>query len=150
MKRSARQTYPWSIERLIMPKISTAVPAGSVTTPTRTSSHNRSIGNGADDILRTLVNGLGKKAVAAIFNKDVRTIDRWLKSTAGLGMDNERLLRDSFQIFSLVEEADDAHVARAWFLGMNPNLRDHSPIEVLAEGRAREVVAAARVFVNGA
>ena len=133
-----------------MPKISTVIPASSVTTPTRTSSHNRSIGNGVDDILRTLVNGLGKKAVAAIFKKDVRTIDRWLKSTAGLGMDNERLLRDSFQIFSLVEEADDAHVARAWFLGMNPNLRDHSPIEVLAEGRAREVVAAARVFVNGA
>ncbi|WP_307482343.1 hypothetical protein [Microbacterium trichothecenolyticum] len=96
------------------------------------------------------MNSLGKKAVAAIFGKDVRTIDRWLKSPTRLDMDNERLLRDSFQIYSLIEEADDAHVARAWFLGMNPNLGDHSPIEVLAEGRAREVVAAARVFVNGA
>lgn len=133
-----------------MPSISGAIPSGSVTTPTRTSSHKRSIGNGRDDVLRTLVNGLGKKAVAAVFEKDVRTIERWLKSTSSLGMDNERLLRDTYQIFLLIEEADDVHVARAWFLGMNPNLGDHSPIEVLAEGRAREVVAAARVFVNGA
>ncbi len=133
-----------------MPKIGAALAAGSLATPTRTSSHNKSIGNGADAILRTLVNSLGKRAVAAIFKKDARTIDRWLKSPTSLGMDNERLLRDSFQIFSLIEEADDAHVARAWFLGMNPHLSDHSPIEVLADGRAREVVAAARVFVNGA
>lgn len=133
-----------------MPKIASAIPFNSSVAPTRTSSHNTSIGRGADDVLRTLVNGLGKKVVAAIFKRDVRTIERWLKSTANLGMENERLLRDTYQIFLLLAEADDIHVARAWFLGMNPNLNDHSPIEALAAGRAREVVAAARAFVNGA
>lgn len=133
-----------------MPKITSVNQSATVAGPTRTSSHSRSIGRGADDVLRTLVTGLGKKAVAAIFGRDVRTIERWLRSTAGIGMDSERLLRDTYQIFLLIEEADDVHVARAWFLGMNPNLGDHSPIERLAEGRAREVVAAARTFVNGA
>lgn len=133
-----------------MAKVSAVNPAANAVTPTRTNSHKQSIGRGADDVLRTLVNALGKKAVATIFSKDVRTIERWLRSTSGLGVENERLLRDSYQIFLLIEEADDVHVARAWFLGMNPNLGDHSPIERLAEGRAREVVAAARVFVNGA
>lgn len=120
------------------------------TTPTRTSSHKKSIGDGCDDILRTLVAALGKNAVATIFRKDVRTIERWLASPLPLGIDRERLLRDTYQIFTLIEEVDDAHVARAWFLGMNPNLDDHSPLEVLAAGRAREVVAAARSFANGA
>lgn len=133
-----------------MPKITAVNSSATAGAPTRTSSHSRSIGRGADDVLRTLVNGLGKKAVAAIFSKDVRTIERWLRSTSNIGMESERLLRDTYQIFLLIEEADDVHVARAWFLGMNPNLGDHSPIERLAEGRAREVVAAARAFVNGA
>lgn len=118
--------------------------------PTRTSSHKRSIGSARDDILRTLVGALGKKAVAAIFQVSIRTIDRWLKATTNMGMEQERLLRDTFQIYTIIEEADDAYVARAWFLGMNPNLSDRSPIEALAEGDARKAVAAARVFANGA
>lgn len=39
-------------------------------------------------------------------------------------------------------------VIRAWFMGMNPQLGDESPIEALREGRVRDVMAAARAFVN--
>jgi hypothetical protein len=131
-----------------MAKLSATVPGAK--SPTRTSAHTQSIGAARDDVLRVLVGGLGKKAVAAVFQKDVRTIERWLKSTSSLSMENERLLRDTYQIYAMLVEADDAYVARAWFIGMNPALADRSPIDMLAEGRAREVVAAARVFVSGA
>jgi hypothetical protein len=43
---------------------------------------------------------------------------------------------------------DSPAVVRAWFMGMNPQLDDENPAEVLAEGRSREVMAAARAYVN--
>ncbi|MCU1419892.1 MAG: hydrolase family protein [Mycetocola sp.] len=48
----------------------------------------------------------------------------------------------------LLTTADSAAVARAWFMGMNPHLNDETPAEVLADGRTREVLAAARAFID--
>jgi uncharacterized protein (DUF2384 family) len=120
-------------------------------TPTRTTAHSKSIGDGLDDILRTLVLVLGKKVVADIVKKDVRTVQRWQSGKgAAVGVENERILRDVFQIYTLISTVDSDATARAWFLGMNPLLDDHSPVDVLIEGQARSAVAAARAFVNGA
>lgn len=116
--------------------------------PRQRSAHQRAVNSDQDDALRALVSALGKHPVAAIFNKDTRTIERWLKQGAQLKVEEERRLRDAFHVFSLIEEADDAHVARAWFIGMNPELEDDSPIEQLAAGNARAVLAAARSYVN--
>ena len=116
--------------------------------PRQRSAHERAVGSGQNDALRALVAALGKHAVAAIFDKDVRTIERWLKPGVQMKIDDERRLRDAFNVFSLIEEADDAYVARAWFIGMNPQLDDDSPIEQLAAGNARAVLAAARAYVN--
>lgn len=121
--------------------------------PRRRGGHPRSVSSDQNDVLRTLVAALGKHVVAAIFNKDVRTVERWLKSdlaTAALKVEDERRLRDAFHVFSLIEEVDDADVARAWFLGMDSQLDDESPIEQLAAGNARAVLAAARAYVNAA
>ena len=63
-------------------------------------------------------------------------------------MEDERRLRDALQVFSLIYEADGPEVARAWFLGMNPQLDDDSPVEQLTAGNAREVLAAARSYVD--
>ena len=104
--------------------------------------------NSENEVLRALVAALGKYPVAAIFGKDARTIERWLKSGVRLKAEDERRLRDAFRVFSLIEEADGAQVARAWFLGMNPQLNDDSPVEQLAVGNARAVLAAARSYVN--
>ena len=100
------------------------------------------------EVLRALVAALGKYPVAAIFGKDVRMIERWLKPGIQLKVEDERRLRDAFQVFSLIHEADGAEVARAWFIGMNPELGDDSPVEQLAAGNARAVLAAARSYVN--
>ena len=122
----------------------------STNAPTRTTAHGRSIGSAIDEIIRVLVQNLGKNVVAAVLQKDIRTIQRWLSPRGvTVGMDDERILRDVFLIYSTIEDADDAHVARAWFLGMNPHLNDSSPIDALIEGKSRAVVAAARTFANG-
>lgn len=63
-------------------------------------------------------------------------------------MEDERRLRDAFHVFSLIQEVDGADVARAWFIGMNPELDDDCPVEQLAAGNARAVLAAARSYVN--
>jgi hypothetical protein len=41
------------------------------------------------------------------------------------------------------------HTIRAWFIGMNPQLDDESPIEAVLSGRHKEVLAAARAFLAG-
>ncbi len=108
--------------------------------------------NHQNDALRALVAALvaalGKHAVAAIFGNDTRTIERWLKPGVQLKVDDERRLSDAFEALSLIEQADDIYVARAWFIGMNPQLDDESPIEQLAAGSARGVLAAAHSYVN--
>lgn len=130
-----------------MTKATLATTATSVA-PRQRSAHERAVGSDQNDALRALVAALGKHAVAAIFDKDARTIERWLKPGIRMKIDDERRLRDTFQVFSLIEEADDAYVARAWFIGMNPQLDDDSPVEQLAVGNARAVLAAARAYVN--
>lgn len=100
------------------------------------------------EALHALVAALGRYPVAAIFGREVRTIERWLKPGIQLKVEDERRLRDAFQVFTLIEEADDADVARAWFIGMNPELDDDSPVEQLAVGNAPAVLAAARSYVN--
>jgi len=102
------------------------------------------------EALHALVAALGKYPVAAIFGQDARTIERWLKPGVRMKEEDERRLHDAFQVFSLIEEADSADVARAWFIGMNPELDDDSPVEQLAAGNASAVHAAARSYVNAA
>ena len=116
--------------------------------PRQRSAHELAVDHDQTEALRVLVAALGKHPVAAIFSRDARTIERWLRPGVQLKVEDERRLRDAFQVFSLIEEADDAQVARAWFLGMNPELGDDAPVEQLAAGNARAVLAAARSYVN--
>lgn len=112
------------------------------------SAHELAVSSDLVEALRALVAALGTYPVAAIFGKDAPTIERWLKSGVPMEVEDERRLRDAFHVFSLIEEADGAEVSRAWFLGMNPELGDDSPVEQLAAGNARAVLAAARSYVN--
>lgn len=92
---------------------------------------------------------LGQALVAMIVGKDVRTVARWTaaNATKPSTRDNQRL-RDTLQVQQLLLTADAPDVVRAWFVGMNPQLNELSPAEALADGRARDVMAAARAFVN--
>lgn len=77
-----------------------------------------------------------------------RAVTRWVSGDAVPPAREEDLLRDTFQITQLLSEVEPDEVIRAWFMGMNPQLGDESPVEALREGRVRDAMAAARAFVN--
>jgi hypothetical protein len=82
--------------------------------------------------------------------KDGKTITRWANGEIeGLRIDNERLLRAAYEIVQVLSEYESPSVARAWFIGMNPNLNDLSPAEALNKGMLKEVRSAARAFIGG-
>lgn len=115
----------------------------------RRAAHRTAVQSEISHVTADLQKVLGQALIAVIVNKDVRTVARWTAATPAKPStrDNQRL-RDALQVQQLLLTADAPDVVRAWFMGMNPQLNDLSPVEALAEGRAREVMAAARAFVN--
>lgn len=114
----------------------------------RSNAHTRSVELGINDIAASLQEQLGQALLSVIVGRDARTVARWVNGEVQPHQASEQRLRDAFQIMSLLTSVDAAPVARAWFMGMNPQLNDATPAEVLADGRAREVLAAARAFIN--
>jgi hypothetical protein len=81
--------------------------------------------------------------------KDAKTISRWAKGEVGEARwESERRLRAAYEIAQLLVRFDSSRVVKAWFIGLNPQL-DESPAEVIREGRSKEAMNAARVFVAG-
>ena len=108
----------------------------------------RSVELASASIVARLQEVLGRDVVAIITGKTPRQVSRWVRGAAKPPVQEQRLLRDTFQVVELLAEVDPDEVVRAWFIGMNPQLEDAAPAELIAEGRARDVMAAARAFVN--
>jgi len=118
-------------------------------TPT-TEAHQKSVVFEVKDIAGYLQEVLGQKLVAYMAGvADPKRVGRWAQGMQIPRAEAERRLRAAFQIFHLVAGEDSVHVARAWFVGMNPQLGDDSPAEVIRDGRLKDALAAARVFVSG-
>jgi hypothetical protein len=114
----------------------------------RDLAHQRAVESELTSAVKSLTETLGKALVAVIVNRDVKTISRWIAGHGPTGNDEQRRVIDALQIVELLLTGDSPATVRAWFMGMNPQLDDDSPAEVLAEGRAREVMAAARTYAN--
>lgn len=101
-------------------------------------------------VVEFLSENLGKKLLALAVGVTPDTVQRWTTDAARRPRDeHERALRDTYLVFQEVNQVEAAPTVRAWFMGMNPQLDDLSPAEALAEGRRRDVMAAARAFVQG-
>lgn len=99
---------------------------------------------------RFLSENLGGRLTAYIAGIDVKTVQGWLAGGPGSPRDtSEQRLRAAFQVFQLLQTVESPHTVRAWFMGMNPQLDDASPGDSLSEDRQREVMAAARAFIQG-
>lgn len=124
-----------------------------LTTPVKARSetaHRKSVTLSVADIARFLQDTLGTKLTAYIAGvSDPKMVTKWAGGTANPAEARERTLRDTYQVFQLILEAEDEYVARAWFIGMNPQLEDETPADRLREGKVREVMAAARAFLGG-
>jgi hypothetical protein len=114
----------------------------------RQQAHVRALESDFAPAIRFLEETLGRALVAVIVNRDVKTITRWIAGSGPRGDVEQRRIIDTVQIVELLLTGDPPSVVRAWFMGMNPQLDDENPAELLAGGRARDVMAAARAYVN--
>lgn len=110
--------------------------------------HAKSVQLDIADVAAALQRHLGQALLAIIVDKNARTLARWASGEVKPPQAAEKLLRDVFQVFELLLTVESESVARAWFMGMNPQLADSSPAEALADGQARTVLAAARAYLN--
>ncbi len=105
------------------------------------------------EIASTLQNLLSRRITAyAVGVRDAKTISRWANEEVE-GVRNEeveRKLRTAYQVALMLLAVDAPTTVKAWFMGMNPELNDISPIEAIRAGEDREVINAARTFVAGA
>jgi len=102
------------------------------------------------DVARYLQEALGQKLVAYLANvNDNKRVGRWSQGDQAPRIEAERRLRAAFQIFHLLLSEESPHVIRAWFIGMNPQLDDDSPVQAIHDGRLKDALAAAKAFVAG-
>lgn len=103
------------------------------------------------EIAQTLQGLLSRRLTAYIVGvKDGKTISRWATGeTTDIREDSEIKLRTAYELVKLITNFDSEQVARAWMIGLNPQLDDSSPAEMIHEGRLKEVRAAARAFIVG-
>lgn len=118
-------------------------------TNARTNAHTDALQISIQDVTSELARVLGRQLLCVIVDKATRTIQRWINGESEPGADDERRLRNAYQIYLLLSSVEGDHTIRAWFVGMNPQLEDDSPVDALAADRARDVMSAARAFVNG-
>lgn len=116
--------------------------------PVRRSAHGQAVAKGIPEIVGRLRAVLGRDVVAVLVKRTPRAVSRWVAGDAEPPAREDALLRDAFQIVQVLGEVEPDEVIRAWFMGMNPQLGDESPIEALRDGRVRDAMAAARAFVN--
>ncbi|MCB4209061.1 hypothetical protein [Arthrobacter sp. UM1] len=102
------------------------------------------------EILAHLEERMERPLIGLAVDASASAISRWRSGESMPGHAKEARLRNLHTVFRMLEQTDGAHVARAWFMGMNPQLEDRSPLEAIAEGDVKSVLAAARAFAAGA
>lgn len=129
--------------------MSTPLTTTTNTTKARTTAHKDAIQINAQDLSGELARVLGRQLLGIIVDKGARTIQRWISGDSAPVAEDERRLRNAYQVYLLLSPVEGDHTVRAWFMGMNPQLEDEAPAEALAADKYREVMSAARAFVNG-
>jgi len=128
-------------------KTSTAKP--TPTTDRSTAAHLHTTRLAISNIAETLQDVLGQKLTAYLAGlTDTKAIGEYAKGTRAPRPDVEGRLRLAYQVFQIIVDADSDHVARAWFIGLNPQLNDDTPADAIRNDRLKDVVIAARAFVN--
>lgn len=111
--------------------------------------HRQTTQLNASDVVSYLLQHLGPAMTTALAGKSAQTVRRYANNETRIPEDVERQLRNAHMIFTYIEQVDSAQTVRAWFMGMNPQLNDQAPIEVLIGGNSNDVLAAAKAFVTG-
>ncbi|APF41075.1 hypothetical protein [Neomicrococcus aestuarii] len=121
----------------------------SSTIQTERAIHHQVTQIGIADIVAYLLGNLGPTMTTALAGKSLQTIRRYAKGALDVPETAEKQLRDAYHVFTYLAQVDSPATVRAWFMGMNPQLDDKSPIEELVGGHPSDVLAAAKAFVTG-
>jgi hypothetical protein len=116
-------------------------------------AHVGSIRSSFQDIVAHLAEIIGRKLTAYIAGvDDVRSVDRWIQGSNAYGNAEERL-RFAYQLVVVLSEHDKPTVVQSWLTGINPELRDRTPLRLLREGDLHvvgpELLGAVRAFIAG-
>ena len=109
---------------------------------------------GFGDKVQILIENLGAALTAHMLGKSPSTVNRWAQgSKKPAALADEQRIEATFQVFQFLIRGEGTsrsnHAVRAWFIGMNPQLDDKSPAEIVAAGEYRRVMAAARAYTAG-
>lgn len=113
-------------------------------------AHRQTTETSIEQITAFLEEVLGRKLVAALAGvADPKAVGRWVAGERSPRAAAEERLRVAYQVFRLLLTEESKHTIRAWFIGLNPQLNDESPIMVIRAGRFQEVMVAAKAYVSG-
>ena len=76
-------------------------------------------------------------------------LEDWLGADLARHLTTARQQDVALQVMRQLAERECPGVARAWMTGMNPHLGDESPLLAIVDGRASDVEAAARAYLDG-
>lgn len=92
---------------------------------------------------------LGQKLVAfAVGDRHPKTIGRYARGEREPEPATLGRLVDLYTVVGILRNGMREHAIKAWMMGTNPRLKGRAPIEVIHEGRAYEVMGAAKAFVT--
>ena len=113
-------------------------------------AHRVAVEYGINDIARFLSDELGRSLTAHIANvSDLKAVTEWANGARVPHEGAQQRLRAAFQIFHELQNDDSSHTVRQWFIGMNPQLNDEAPADLIRDGRYKDVLIAARVYITG-
>lgn len=113
-------------------------------------AHRQTTETSIEQITSFLEEVLGRKLVAALAGvADPKAVGRWAAGERSPRAAAEERLRVAYQVFRLLLTEESKHTIRAWFIGLNPQLNDESPVTAIRAGRFQEVMVAAKAFVSG-
>jgi len=102
------------------------------------------------EVVRRLNAVLGPTLVSTTAGStDAKAAIRWAKASVRIAPRYEKNLRMAYRAMTAISEAENAHVARAWFIASNPLLGEETPIMAIREGKHRAVVRAFTAIVTG-
>lgn len=111
--------------------------------------HQQAVRTPTPEVADSLQRLLTGRLVAYITGvKDAKTVARWATGEIGeVRLESERRLRTAYEVMTLLLRFDGPGTVRAWFIGMNPHLRDDAPADAIHDGRYQEALDAARSFI---
>lgn len=118
-----------------------------MSTATERVAHQEATRASSAEIAAALQDLLGQKLTAAMVGvHDPKAVGEWARGEREPQASAERNLRNAYRVARFLLQVESPRTVKSWFVGMNPQLADEAPAELLAQDPAR-VFQAARAFL---